>query len=159
MQAEIKQWELHDNTAHCVLYDTLPSILHAKYFLEAMGYLIKDDIIYQDNMSNIQLERNGRASSLKQTRHIKIRYFFIKDDIERGEASVEHCPTKQMWADALTKYQAIAGVPILPHEEQADGLPHIYLLEEESTGAAALSTSLTIKAGAQHDVMLRWRMQ
>jgi hypothetical protein len=35
----------------------------------------------------------------------------------------------------------------------------ISLSEEESTGAAALSASLAVKAGVQHDVMLRWRMQ
>jgi hypothetical protein len=63
-------------------YDTLPSIFHAKYFLEAMGYLVENNIIYQDNISNIQLEKNGRASSSKRTKHIKVRYFFIKDVME-----------------------------------------------------------------------------
>jgi hypothetical protein len=39
-------------------------------------------MIYQDNVSSIQLEKNGRASSSKCTKYIKVRYFFIKDVIE-----------------------------------------------------------------------------
>jgi hypothetical protein len=40
---------------------------------------------------------------LKRTKHIKIRYFFIKDCIDRGEVEVQHCPTKEMLSDVLTK--------------------------------------------------------
>jgi hypothetical protein len=85
------------------VYDALPSILHARYFLEALGYNIKQNVIYQDNKSSITLEKNGKASSSKRTKHINVRYFFIKDIVDRGEASIEHCPTKAMWADVLTK--------------------------------------------------------
>ena len=46
-------------------------------------------VYYQDNMSAILLETNGRASSSKQTKHIKVKYFLIKD-------KVNHCPTDQM---------------------------------------------------------------
>jgi hypothetical protein len=68
-----------------------------------MGYTVKQNVIYQDNKSSIILEKNGKASSSKRTKHINMRYFFIKDVINRGEATVEHCPTKSMWADVLTK--------------------------------------------------------
>jgi hypothetical protein len=85
------------------VYDALPSILHAKYFLEAMGYEIQNNIVFQDNKSSITLEKIGRASGSKRTKHIKMRYFFIKDMIEQGEVEVQHCPTKEMWSDILTK--------------------------------------------------------
>jgi len=49
------------------------------------------------------LERNGRASSSKRTRHINIRYFFVQDRIAAGEVSVAYCPTKEMVADYFTK--------------------------------------------------------
>ena len=49
------------------------------------------------------LEKNGNASSSKQTKHIKVRYFFIKDKIDSKEVSVKYCPTEDMWADILTK--------------------------------------------------------
>ena len=32
-----------------------------------------------------------------------MRYFFIKDLVDRGEVTITHCPTKEMWADVLTK--------------------------------------------------------
>jgi histone deacetylase 1/2 len=85
------------------VYDALPSILHTRYFLEAMGYNVKHNVIYQDNKSSITLEKNGRTSSSKRTKHIKIRYFFIKDMIAQREVEVRHCPTEEMWSDILTK--------------------------------------------------------
>eukprot|EP00804_Cyclotella_cryptica_P019093 CCRYP_021211-RA/>CCRYP_021211-RA protein AED:0.16 eAED:0.16 QI:0/0/0/0.66/1/1/3/0/1057 len=78
------------------VYDALPTILHTKYFLEAMGYGVKQNVIYQDNKSSITLERNGRTSSSKRTKHIKIRYFFIKDMIDQQEVEIQHCPTTEM---------------------------------------------------------------
>ena len=83
--------------------DALPFILWARYFIEAQGYTVKQNILYQDNKSTILLANNGRWSSSKRTRHIKSRYFFIKDKVESGEVSVEHRPTNEMWSDTLTK--------------------------------------------------------
>ena len=49
------------------------------------------------------LEKNGRGSSSKRTRHINIRYFFVADRIKQGELRVEYCPTGDMVADYFTK--------------------------------------------------------
>ena len=49
------------------------------------------------------LERNGKVSSGKRTKHINVRYFFITDRISKGEVRVEWCPTKEMVADFMTK--------------------------------------------------------
>ena len=57
----------------------------------------------QDNKSSILLERNGKASSGKRTRHINIRYFFITDRVNMKKVSIEWCPTKDMVADFMTK--------------------------------------------------------
>ena len=54
-------------------------------------------------MSAILLETNGKASSSKRTKHIKVKYFYIKDKINQDEIVVEHCPTNQMWNDIKTK--------------------------------------------------------
>ena len=83
--------------------DALPFILWARYFIEAQGYTVEQNILYQDNKSTILLANNGRWSSSKRTRHIKSRYFFIKDKVEQGEVKVEHRPTNEMWSDTLTK--------------------------------------------------------
>ena len=49
------------------------------------------------------MERNGKASSGKRTRHINIRYFFITDRVNMKEVAIEWCTTKKMVADFMTK--------------------------------------------------------
>jgi hypothetical protein len=83
--------------------DMMPSILWTRYFLKAQGYHVNDNIIFQDNKSSMLLERNGKASSSRRTKHINVRYFFITDRIAKGEVRVEWCATKQMIADFMTK--------------------------------------------------------
>jgi hypothetical protein len=53
--------------------DMMPIILWTFYFLLEQGYGVIENLLLQDNKSLIQLERNGRASSSKCTRHINIR--------------------------------------------------------------------------------------
>ena len=42
-------------------------ILWTKFFLEAQGYEVRENILYQDNKSTILLLNNGKASSGKRT--------------------------------------------------------------------------------------------
>ena len=72
-------------------------------FLQAQGYNIQDNILYQDNRSAMLLESNGRDSAGKRSRHFNIRYFFVKDLKEKGELSIRYCPTDDMTADYMTK--------------------------------------------------------
>ena len=83
--------------------DAAQMVLWTKFFMEAQGYPIKENILYQDNKSTILLLENGKRSSSKRTRAINIRYFFLTDQIEKGNLSVQYCPTKEMWADYMTK--------------------------------------------------------
>jgi hypothetical protein len=83
--------------------DVMPQMLWTLYFLEAQGYKITDNILYQDNKSSILLETNGRGSSGKRTRHINVRYFFIADRVKSKEIRIEYCPTSIMIADYFTK--------------------------------------------------------
>ena len=83
--------------------DALPMALWTRRFLEAQGYHVTDNVMYQDNQSAILLERNGRKSSGRRTRHVDIRYYFATDRIQAGELRVEYCPTEDMLADFFTK--------------------------------------------------------
>jgi Reverse transcriptase (RNA-dependent DNA polymerase) len=85
------------------VHDLMPQIVWTSYFLQAQGQQVTDSILYQDNMSSILLEKNGRSSSTKRTRHINIRFFFVKDRVANGEVRIEHCPTLDMLADYFTK--------------------------------------------------------
>jgi hypothetical protein len=83
--------------------DCMPGVLWTRYFLEAQGYGVKENIVYQDNLSAMLLEKNGKASSSKRTKHINIRYYFVTDRIKKGELTVEWCPTGEMTGDFMTK--------------------------------------------------------
>ena len=62
-----------------------------------------DIVIQQDNTSTIQLERNGKQSSTKRTRHINIRYFYVTSKIKDRSMRVIYHLTKEMVSDYLTK--------------------------------------------------------
>ena len=85
------------------LRDCVPSIFWTCLFLEAKGYDMTDNIIYQDNKSVVLLEKNGKASSGKWTKHINMGYFFVTGCIQKGDVSVKWCPTGDMTGDFLTK--------------------------------------------------------
>jgi hypothetical protein len=53
-------------------------------------------------MSTMALVDKG-ASGSERTKHIKIRYFWVKDRVQSGEIKVEYMPTEEMVADILTK--------------------------------------------------------
>jgi len=83
--------------------DVLALILWTCLFPEAQGVHVEDNIIFQDNMSSIPLEKNGKRSSGKKTRHMDIRCFFVTDNVKRQRVSICCCPTDLMWADGHTK--------------------------------------------------------
>jgi hypothetical protein len=83
--------------------DLMPPILWSRLFLEAQGYGVMENIVFQDNKSAMLLERNGKSSSGKRTKHINMRYFFVTDRIAKGDMSLAWCPTGDMTADYFTK--------------------------------------------------------
>ncbi len=83
--------------------NNMPQLLWTKYFLEAQGHKINKSMLYQDNQSSMLLEKNGKSSSGKRTRHINVRYFFTKDRQDSGEVDIQYCPTEEMVADYFTK--------------------------------------------------------
>ena len=83
--------------------DISTMILWTRLFMEAQGYEIKKNILYQDNKSTILLVQNGKKSLGKQTRTLNVRYFFLTDQVKRGRVDIEYCPTDDMWADYMSK--------------------------------------------------------
>ena len=63
--------------------DAMSQMLWTRYFLEAQGYGINENILYQDNMSAMLLEKNGKKSSTKNTKHINMCHYFIEDRYRR----------------------------------------------------------------------------
>jgi hypothetical protein len=76
--------------------------LHTHRFIKAQGEDVPTAVLCQDNMSSIALIERGESNS-ERTRHINIRYFWIKDLIAREELKLNFQGTKGMIADILTK--------------------------------------------------------
>ena len=72
-------------------------------FMSMQGYTIKNNVLYQDNQSTILMLKNGRNSCTGNSRHIHIRYFFVKDRVDKKEVKIEYCPSLNMLADFFTK--------------------------------------------------------
>ena len=85
------------------VYDVLPQVLWTRQFLEEQGHLDTTTVAYQDNTSSILLERNGRSSSTKHTKHMHIRYFYVMEQVRNKVIHITHCPTEEMVADFFTK--------------------------------------------------------
>ena len=72
-------------------------------FYKEQGYDILKNIVFQDNQSAIKMEINGRNSCTGNSRHIDIKYFWVKNRIDDKEVEIEYCPTTLMLGDYFTK--------------------------------------------------------
>ena len=84
------------------LSDMCSRAIWCREFLAAQGYTVQPARVYQDNMSTIALATKG-ASSSDRTRHVSIRYFWMKDRVDSGDIEIVYNPTADMVADILTK--------------------------------------------------------
>ena len=53
-------------------------------------------------MSAMLFENNGKKFSTKNTKHINMRYYFIKDRVETGDLVIKSFPTEVMLGDHFT---------------------------------------------------------
>ena len=85
------------------LSEYLPYDLWQFNFFKEQGYDIRNNIIYQDNQSTIKMAINGRNSCTGNSRHVDIKYFWVKDRVDKKEVEIQYCPTTLMLADFFTK--------------------------------------------------------
>ena len=84
------------------LCDATSWLLYCREFLQGQLREVPMSKVYEDNESTIKLVKKGYPNNIG-SKHIKMRYFFIKQHIESCELDLIWCPTKQMIADILTK--------------------------------------------------------
>ena len=84
------------------IHDSMPNVCWKSYFIGYQGYQVTGNIIYQDNKSDILLEKNGKSSSSKCTKYTNIRFFFITDCISKKEFNVYWCPKNYIMGDFMT---------------------------------------------------------
>ena len=80
----------------------LKELLWVYQTLMTMGLQVQLPItVMEDNQACIQVADN--PVSQRKTRHIDIRYHFIRDYINDGTISVKYCPTEHMLVDLMMK--------------------------------------------------------
>ena len=84
------------------LSDLVAQAVYQNNFLKAQGYDMGPVIVYQDNNSVIEVTKRGQSSTWR-TKHIAIRFNFIRDYISNGDIEIKYMPTKEMIADIFTK--------------------------------------------------------
>ncbi len=58
----------------------MPEMLWLLYFIQSQGYEPECMRLYQDNISTQLLIKNGRLSSGKKMKHIKVKFFLSKTE-------------------------------------------------------------------------------
>ena len=129
--------------------DMLGQTLWTLYFLRAQGYDTIKTTLYQDNTSAIALEENGKMSSSQRTRHINIRYFFIKDKVEKDEITIVYCPTEDMVADYFTK--PLQGAQFRRFRDMIMGVSRVSSKERVGKGDASDTTD-NVNGHGQTDI-------
>ena len=76
-------------------------LLWLKAFLTDLGYNQEENLLHEDNQGAIALTRNPENYS--RTKHIDVRYHFIRNLIQKKQIKVDYCPTAEMLADLMTK--------------------------------------------------------
>ena len=82
-------------------YLTIP--IWYRYFMQAQGYKDVKGFLHQDNKSAMKIEKNAQMSMSRKTKHMEIRYFYVKDRVTGNNMSIRYCPTEKMIADFFTK--------------------------------------------------------
>ncbi len=101
----------------------MPEMLWSLHFIQGQEYECECIGLYQDNISMQLLIKNGRMLSGKNSKHIKSKFFFIKDRVDNGEIKVIYYPAKEMWADVMTKL--LQGIAFRMNDEgTANELPN-----------------------------------
>ena len=87
---------------YIAITDMCTEVLFIKMLLETMGIEVQLPIqIYADNVGALFLAENAGTS--QRTKHIDIRYHFIRDLIENGTIQINFIKTTDNDADIYTK--------------------------------------------------------
>ena len=73
-----------------------------KQLLEDLGIPQGAVSLLEDNEACIALAKQP-SQDHRRTKHIDVRYYWIRDLVNTRKINIIHCPTKDQYADCLTK--------------------------------------------------------
>lgn len=105
------------------LYEGVKEACWLRYLLKSINLDIPTPtIIHEDNNGCISIANN--PTDHKRTKHIDVKYHFIREKIEQKEINLIYTPTGQQLADAFTK--SLPAVQFLKFRKQM-GLEELQL--------------------------------
>ena len=72
---------------------------------EMFAEQIRPTILFEDNQACIAMVENPIVS--ERSKHIAIKYFYVREQFENGTITMIYCPTADMAADIMTKAVAV----------------------------------------------------
>ena len=82
-------------------------------------------LILEDNQGAIAMTENERITP--RTKHISVKYHFVRHAVKKGTIVIEYCPTEEMLADIMTKalspskFGSLASQILSDSSKRADG--------------------------------------
>ena len=76
-------------------------LVYLQSLLKGVGFRIGTTIIFCDNQPCIDILKSG--GHFNRAKHIQVRYYFLRELIEKGEIVLKYVQSKNNTADILTK--------------------------------------------------------
>ena len=83
--------------------DAIKETVWIRRIAKEIGFQQAPTVVYIDNLSAKALASAQMTKTL--TKHIKLRYHWVREQIASGEVYLAYVPSKENWADAMTKVQ------------------------------------------------------
>ena len=87
---------------YVALSSATQEIVWLRSLLAAMGLEQKEATkLHEDNQGSISLSKNPKSHS--RTKHIDIKFHYVREAVEKKEVNIIYCATEKMTADIMTK--------------------------------------------------------
>ena len=83
------------------LSDACREVCFIQNLLNSIGYKVDKTKLFGDNKGSLCLAKNPQDH--QKSKHIEVRYFFIRQKVEEGRVQVHYVNTVEQLADLLTK--------------------------------------------------------
>ncbi len=112
--------------------DAAAEAMWLRSFLAELGFNQREPtIIFEDNQACIAMSKNPECHD--RSKHIAIRYHFLREQVERGEIALQYVSTNLQLADLFTK-----GLPKPQFQRLRDRLGLAQLSDTKSRGSVGI---------------------
>ena len=136
------------------LSDCTREVVFLQNLLDSVGYSVPKVRLHGDNVGSLFVAEN--PGDHQKTKHIEVRYFFVRQKVEEGRVVLRFVPTAQQYADGLTKalakgphregFATIQGFDEFPSAEIHIGSRHGEPCDKEASPVALVATPSVCRA-------------